>query len=367
MKTKNLTLTILLILITAPAWAQLSATIVDISGEVEVSRSGVALDERDIDYGTELGPYDVLQTGSNGYVELSIDSPVSPELSIKVMPDTTLFLEQTLKNGGHETSVNLNRGSIQTKAAALLRGGNFTVKTESSVMGIRGTVFAVNRSPDTSILVSCREGKVACTTDGREAAIQPGRIYETNTSGQFRLKDLNPDDIDSYTAQWKQARLDALSINGALSVEYYADQYLRLAPAFIKAFEEVESQSVLLEKWERIMAEGKSVSMGEAVTDKAALSKGIMALRSTLPMMQHVFYTLYDLSGIMEASGWQNLPETTVQTMRVYNRSRQDNQARLIKALHYFKVYLEVDRQASPFGEGSGSGLMDDFLLESPF
>ncbi|MDC7241917.1 MAG: FecR family protein [Spirochaetales bacterium] len=368
MKTKTLLIVILMTALTAAVLqAQVSAAIVDIAGEVEVSRNGVYLDNRDIDFGTELGPYDVLHTGPDGYVELSIESPVSPELSVKVMADTTLFLEHTLKSGGSETSVNLNRGSIQTRAAALLRGGNFTVKTESSVMGIRGTTFTVNRSPDTSILVSCREGAVACTTEGRESGIYPGRIYETNTSGQFRLKDLDPDDIESYTAQWKQARLDALAINGAASVEYYADQYLRRAPVFQKAFEEVESQRGLFEKWEKIIEEDINVSIGDAVKDKATLSRGIMSLRASLPLMQHVFYTLYDLSGIMESAGWQDLSDTAAKTMDLYSRSRQENQEKISKALYYFRIYLEVDRRTDPFGEGSGSGLMDDFLLESPF
>ena len=350
-----------------PAWADITAVIVDLDGEIAISRDGIFLNDWDIDYGTELESHDIIQTGADGYIELSIESPVSPDLSLKVMQNTTLFLEHSVKSQKAETSVTLHRGAVQTRAAALIKGNSFNIKTETSVMGIRGTTFTVTQSPDTSILVSCREGKVICTTKERDSGIQPGTVYETNPSGQFRVKDLEVDNIDRYTQQWQKARLDALKINGAVSLEHYATLYLQIVPKFQNAYEELESKEAIFSKWEKIIEEGRSLPMGEAVQDKTAVSKGIIALRSSLPMMKHSYFTLYDLSPIMEESGWKNLTETTESTMVYYKKTQQGYLEKIIKAQYFFKIFLEMDRQSSPFGEDEGGSLLDDFLMDSGF
>jgi hypothetical protein len=242
-----------------------------------------------------------MQTGRDGYVELSIQTPVSADLSVKVLEGTTLFLEHALRKQNPETSLTLYRGSVQTKAATLIQGGDFNIKTDSSVMGIRGTTFTVTTSPDTALLVTCREGKVVCTTEGEDSYIQPGKVYETNPSGQHRVNAVPKEKIDQYINDWKRARLEALSINGTMSLEHYANLYLQVAPGFLESYSELNSKQEIFTRWETIIDEGRTISMGDATKDKIALSNGIIRLRSRLPIMEHVFYTGYDFSTLMKS------------------------------------------------------------------
>ena len=350
-------------------WADVSAVIMDLDGDVMISRNGSYLDDSEIDYGTELYSHDILQTGTGGYVELSINTPVSSDITVKVMERTTLFIEHVLKKQNPETSLTLHRGSVQTKAAALIQGGGFSVKTDTSVMGIRGTVFTVTTSPDTAMLVTCREGEVICTTDGYDAAIQPGKVYETSPEGQTKLVSVPVEKLDQYKADWQKARMDALKINGVISLEHYANLYLQVAPGFLESYTELSSKQAIFQKWEKIIDEEKTISMGEATKDKIALSNGIIRLRSRLPIMEHVFYTLYDLTVLMESSGgeWGEISDTAERTLIIYNKRKREFMEKLTKARYYFKVFLEIDKQSSGHSLMPSSDLMDDFLLDDSF
>ncbi len=351
-----------------PVFSQITAEIVDLYGEVTISRNGEFLDEYDIDYGTEIKAHDMIQTGPDGYVEISVETPVSPEVTVKVLENTTLYMDHAIRQQSPQTTFNVQRGAIQTRAAALIQGSQLNVRTDSSVMGVRGTVFSVVTSPDTALLVTCREGKVACTTDGEDSFIQPGSIYETEPDGSFSLKELNPDDIDSYIGQWQQARLDALMINGAVSLEHYANLYLQSAPGFLETFSELDSKREIFRKWGEIIDKGETLSMGEATKDKISLSNGIIRLRSRLPMMEHTFYTLYDLTNIFNDSRevQNNLSDTTVRTLQIYEKRKREFMEKITMARYYFKIFIEIDKQASGQGLLPSSDLMEDFLLDEP-
>jgi len=360
---------LLLLVVSFSLYAEISAVLVDMDGEVMISRNGVFLDESEVDFGTELFPHDILQTGMDGYAELSIKSPVSSEISVKVMEGTTLFIEHVLKKQNPETSLTLHRGSVQTKAATLIQGGGFSVKTDTSVMGVRGTVFTVATSPDTAMLVTCREGEVVCTTEGYDTAIQPGKVYETNPEGQTRLKAVPVDQLDQYISDWQRARLDALKINGVISLEHYANLYLQVAPGFLESYNELSGKQEIFRKWETIINEGKTISMGEATRDKIALSNGIIRLRSRLPIMEHIFYTLYDLTALMKSSGgdWGEISDTAERTLLIYDKRKREFSEKLTRARYYFKVFLEIDKQSSGHSLMPSSDLMDDFLLDDSF
>ena len=370
MKRLHASLLILLSLIlTAPLVADVTAVIVDLDGDVQVSRRGNFLDESEIDYGTELFTHDILHTGPDGYVELEVETPVSPELTIKVTEGTTLYIEHSLTRQKQKTTLTLHRGAVQTRAATLIQGGEFNVKTDSSVMGIRGTTFTVNTAPDTALMVSCRDGKVVCTTDGEDAFIQPGKIYETSASGQFAIKALEAEEIDNYTRSWNEERMEALMINGAMSLEHYANLYLQTAPGFLESFTELDSKQDIFGKWEQIIDKGQTMSMGEATKDKIALSNGIIRLRSRLPIMEHVFYTLYDLTDIMKNSPGQmeQLSKTAGRTLQIYDKRQKEFIEKLTLARYYFKIFLEIDKQSSGHNLMPSSDLMDDFLLDDSF
>lgn len=367
--TRILLLLILLVMTLSPLWAEVSAVIVDMDGDVMISHRGIFLDKSEIDLGTELGPHDILQTGADGYVEISIDSPISPELSVKVMNETTLFLEHTLKKQNPETSLILHRGGVQSKIAALVQGAAFNIKTDSSVMGVRGTSFSVITAADTSILVSCRNGKVICTTNDEDSYIQPGKVYETDSNGQYKLVNIPISEVQRYTEDWMAARMESLLINGTVSLEHYANLYLQTAPGFLESWSELSGKQEIFRKWERIIEEGRTMSMGEATKDKITLSNGIIRLRSRLPIMEHVFYTLYDLTRIMDEAeeSDRELSDTADRTLLIYHKRQDEFLEKLTQARYYYRIFLEIDKQSSGHSLMPSSDLMDGFLMDDSF
>ncbi|OQY35656.1 MAG: hypothetical protein B6241_00245 [Spirochaetaceae bacterium 4572_59] len=372
MKTKHyhILLLSLIIQLTAvfPAISEIRAKIVDLDGDISISRNGEFLEYDEIDYGTEILAYDIIQTGPDGYAEIAIETPVSPDVIVHIMEDTTLFMEHVIKKQSPQTSINLHRGAVQTRAAALIQGGQLNIKTDSSVMGVRGTVFSVVIAADSSLLVTCRDGKVQCSTDGKDSYIQPGSIYEADSKGDIETKSLEPEKIDSYISDWKQIRLDALLINGAVSLNHYANLYLQSAPGFLETFADLSSKQDIFQKWERIIEKNESISMGEATRDKISLSNGIIRLRSRLPMMENIYYTLYDLTAIMDQSDQvrMKLSETTIRTLQIYDKRRNEFKEKLALARYYFRIFLEIDKQASGQSLMPSSDLMENFLLDEP-
>lgn len=359
---------IILATVAFPAASEIRAEIVDLTGDISITRNGEFLDYDEIDYGTKILAYDIIQTGPDGYAEIAIETPVSPDVIVRVMEDTTLFMEHAMKKQSPQTSINLHRGAIQTRTAALIQGGQLNIKTDSSVMGVRGTVFSVVTAADSSLLVTCREGKVQCSTDGRDSYIKPGTAYEADSAGDTETISLDPEKIDSYIADWKQIRLDALLINGAVSLDHYANLYLQSAPGFLETFAELSSKQDIFHKWERIIEKNESISMGEATKDKISLSNGIIRLRSRLPMMENIYYTLYDLTAIMDRSDQvrMGLSETTIRTLQIYDKRQNEFKEKLALARYYFRIFLEIDKQASGQSLMPSSDLMDDFLLDEP-
>lgn len=357
----------LLLFIRSPLWAEINATVVSFTGDVAVSRQGEFLNTSLLAEGMQIQPHDILQTGAGGRVELSINTPVSPEISVEVLEQTTLFLEHTLNKQNPETAITLHRGAIRSESAPLVPGASFKVNTSSASMRVMGTSFEVSIGVDGSVLISCSEGQVICTTDDEDSSIEPGRVFERTPNGQYRLKPLPIQDISWYTVQWQQEKRDLLSQEGVVLLENYANLYLQSAPGFLESWSELSSKQEIFRKWEGIMADGKTMSMGEATRDKIVLSNGIIRLRSRLPVMEHVFYTLFDLTRIMEAEDLDELSDTAKRTLLIYHKRQDEFSEKLTQARYYYRIFLEIDKQASGHSLMPSSDLMDDFMMNDSY
>ena len=85
--------------------------------------------------------------------------------------------------------------------------------------------------------------------------------------------------------------------------------------------------------------------------------------------MEHIFYTLYDLTALMKSSGgdWGEISDTAERTLLIYDKRKREFSEKLTRARYYFKVFLEIDKQSSGHSLMPSSDLMDDFLLDDSF
>lgn len=367
--TRTLLYLILLILLHTPLWAEVSAVIADYSGEVIISRKGEYLDPSDLAPGSKMAPHDILQTGSGGQAELSIISPVSPEISIRIREKTTLHIEHTLNKQNPETSLVLHRGGVDSSITPLVPGASFTIRTHSSVMTVKGTSFSVLTAADGSILVTCLEGKVVCTRGDEDSYVQPGKVFETSPNGQYRIVSVPAGDVETYTRAWLGSRRESIRNQENLSLEHYANLYLQTAPGFLESWSELSSKQSLFNKWEKIIEEGVTMSMGDATKDKITLSNGIIRLRSRLPLMEHIYYTLTDLTEIMsrEPPEEKELSDTAERTLLIYHKRQEEFLEKLTQARYYYMIFLEIDKQSSGHSLVPSSDLMEGFLMDDSF
>ena len=129
--------------------------------------------------GAELEEGDVVRTGKDGAVEITLDG----ESMIVLGKNSEFVVGEKRKSKG---SARLTLGSLLAKFAALAKGATFQVKSPSAVAAIRGTEFGV--SADSS---SCRvgvfdEGVVEVTGPGGEGGVtlHPNEETQVAQGGQ---------------------------------------------------------------------------------------------------------------------------------------------------------------------------------------
>ena len=120
-----------------------SATISDVKGTVEMKTSVGSWQAAKV--GAVLTQGDVITTKADSWVTLNLGGP--EEATINVKPNSQLALAELTTNekkGVQNTLLDLAMGEILIKTQKLhAKESKFEVKTPTSIVGVRGTVFSV--------------------------------------------------------------------------------------------------------------------------------------------------------------------------------------------------------------------------------
>ena len=168
---KKVLLLVIVVFLFAGSLAAKSVTgsISYVEGYVDLYRDGELLDWELVDIGFGVEEFDLIETGSDGMVEIDINLPSGSRTSLLVKSNTAFYFEMEEKSGRNQTSFQMLSGSISFKVQKLSGKDTMNVNTESAVMGVRGTNFEIVSSPEGGILVLCDEGAVSCKDNqGRE-------------------------------------------------------------------------------------------------------------------------------------------------------------------------------------------------------
>ncbi|MBN2658202.1 MAG: FecR domain-containing protein [Spirochaetales bacterium] len=361
MKIKSYTLLILL-LISLPLAAQTQntkAVILYLEGTVDISRNGDYLDWADVDMGTEIENYDLVETGIDGYVEIEVSTPVSPGVIVKIQPDTAFYYDTKKMNGSTRTSFELLAGSMGMKVQKLYNDSELEVQVNSSVMGVRGTEFMVTSTVDGSTLVTTTEGRVSCQDDsGEEWFSTPGTVCQTTDSGKYREVAVPVEEVETYRKNWQKERMDILRSNLTVSLNHYTELYNNYYNRFDRSWRNLESKDDIFKKWSRYLINGTRPSLSEAVLSKQSISREIMELRSVLPIFQHAFYVLEELGEAYNQGYGQDISRQRKSLMNHYFDNYRETRRRLTKSLFYFRIYLEMGKRITN-SDFNSEGLLD--------
>ena len=185
-----------------------------LEGSVSVSRNGRYLAANKITPGLVLEEFDIVETGADGFVEIEIRSGNSSNGTIVRVKENTSYYFKVTKSGKKKNTVfQMLKGSVSFKVKKLTDEDSVDVYTSTTTMGVRGTQFAVNTMPDGSVLVTCDEGKVSCSSENKEVFAYPGQVAEKAPNYIITSIAVDPEDLDIYTKNWIDARTEALQIN----------------------------------------------------------------------------------------------------------------------------------------------------------
>lgn len=356
---------IIFFLICTGLFSDTSGVIQFLEGTVDVSRGGEFLSYYEVDYGLEIFEEDIITTGSDGFVEIELNAPAAGTV-LKVEPDTTFYFS----TDSGQTNMRLLTGSLALKVGKLASGETMNVQTETAVMGVRGTDFTVNIGADTELLVTCVEGKVSCASAAKETFSEPGKVSTWSQMSDFNEESVPPSTLDEYTEKWKDARIQALMINGLKSSEYYRRQLATYQPRMERAMNSLLSMESTLIRYAEKMERDEKLSRTEAARDKIGLSRAVLDVRSNLVMYEQIFFTLSQLEKYhAEGIGQGEFSDGTssVRFYRDFDRNRRNNMTMIAKAHFYMKVYTYIDHYASANDiMGGGNSGLDSFLNNSP-
>jgi len=347
---------VILFLLTSNLFAKSVTGIISyIEGYVDVYRDGKLLDWELMDIGSVVEEFDLIETGDDGIVEIDLDLPSGTRTSLSVKPNTTFYFDMEKKSGKNQTSLQMLGGSISFKVQKLTGNDTLNVKTESAVMGVRGTEFDVITSTEGGVLVLCNKGAVSCKDDqGREVYSKPGSVVDKVPEERIKAQAVNVDDLGLYRTYWVSTR-DKVFKNGAtVFIRGYANQFLLFEPKFEDAFTELLKVKPTLEKYGKDVETG---NMGSLVKAKTEVSPGIVKMRSILPMFEMVFYRLKELEKYHSEGIGVGPISDSLSSTDFFNKygAVKDNLSREMAEVRYlFKLYNNIHKAS-----GGGPSILD--------
>lgn len=362
MKTTYRVVLYVLVALGAAASAFASDKIGDITyveGGVSLLREGATIGADDIAGGDPVLNFDVMRTEADGMAEVQIKSAKSPSLNVKVSPKTTFTFELN-KIGEKQTgTVGLITGSVSLKVAKLTGSNAVKVKTESAVMGVRGTDFTVTTAPGSGdLLVTCGEGEVVCTDEeGTEASVVPGRAAELRAGEALRLVPVAVSNLETFRKQWIAERSEALRANALQATRDYAARYEKLLGEFREESDDLASMKTVLAKWKQEDRKGQIGSRIEIMREKKDVIGPLFRIRRTLFLFERIYFRLVELADY-NAQGWgKGLIAAGVSSDQFFQKMAKDRselEARMAEVRWVTRMYADRNGGSAPtdsFGE----------------
>jgi hypothetical protein len=332
--------------------------IVYTEGTVSIRRGEKILSGADADIGASVLSYDLVVTGPKSRAEIDLASTSSGGAVLKIAERTAFYFDTaTYDDGSRSTLVKLLAGTLAFKVEKL-SGGSFTVNSGDTILGVRGTTFSVDCSPDGSILVSCAEGNVACTgSDGKSFSAKPGSLVEGAPSGALAPKLLPVDKLLANRAAWLMDKDAAVDAEGA---DLVLDAYSKLSaarPAFDAAMTRLDGLSSTLAAWEGILAQGRQLGPTERLEERKGLAETLLVCLKALPSFERQFYRLGDLASRKQGGavfgGSQAAKASLDSSLASFSASREADEARMGRLRRALYVFSRLEA-GTPLGEFFG-------------
>jgi len=321
-----------------------------LEGDVTIVRNGEEVVGLAI--GQAMQNFDLVKTGHDGAAEIDIAAPGAPHITVKVSADTQFSLELAAVQGKQQTTVGIIGGALSLKVAKLTGGQAMSVRTDSAVMGVRGTQFSVTAPATGDILITCDEGDVLCTNDaGTQLHAIPGSAVENRLDAAFRTSPVKVTDIAAYSAAWAKERTQALEKNALALIKADARLYLQLSKDLDIASADLAKSQAIVTKWSTEDKAGRVGLRAEIARERQAIGAVLARLRLIQFRMERVEYRLDRLRAIHDrgiGTGTIDAGMTTTLFFQRVDKERRDLQKKLAQARYLAKLYAKRNNGELP-------------------
>jgi hypothetical protein len=273
-------------------------------------------------------------------------------MTIKVGADTQFSVEIAAIEGGQQTTLGIIGGTISLKASRLAGTQALSVKTDSAVMGVRGTQFDVTAPATGDVLVTCDEGEVVVTDDqGKELHAIPGTVVEKRPAELYRTVPVAVSGLEKFRVQWSSERAQALEKNALRLIQANVRLYNRHIVELNAGHAELARYREIISRWAQ---EDKGARVGqraEIARDRLAIGGLLARLRRTLFQLERVHFRLKRLMAYHDRGVGQGTLDggvTTAQFFQRFANERTDVEQKLSLTRSVSKMYLRRNEGRLP-------------------
>lgn len=317
----------------------------EIMGSVTITRNGQVLSS--IDFGDPIENYDLIKTGADGGLVVGLTSVTGMNGTLIVKPKSVFTVKTQVVNGNPSTEGDILGGSVGIRVKKISGDPALSVNTGSTVMGVRGTEFVVIVSVNNGLLVTCADGRVACTGDeGTQLYAVPGQAVVRTAGERLKQIPVAVSSLEDFQNRWYTEEISAFQASAVKVLDQYARSYLRYRDDFRKVSDELARDRVFLQ-WKSEFRRGLEPASSkdiQVMKQKSALVKKLMAVRQVLFFFERIYYRLDEVQGYIPSTAL-NTKLFNGQTVQAFMRQVSSEKSELERRAAEYRLALRLYAQ----------------------
>ncbi|NOY09291.1 MAG: FecR domain-containing protein [Spirochaetes bacterium] len=346
-------------------------------GGVELLRNGEIYSGNDVFIGRQIENLDLINTESDGELEAEITSSSNSGAVIKIAPNTSFTFEINKIGSVNKTSIGIITGTISLKVKKLTGKNEFEVRTDSTVLGVRGTSFTVTAPPTGEILITCREGRVLITDNtGKKLMAEPGTAVENRPGEIFRSIPVAVSSLSAFRRDWYAERIEVFKKNALKALRAYHTLYIKYHREFNIEYTSLLKEHMVLNKWFKEDKEGKIGSKIALMREKKRIIGHLFRMRRVLFMFERIYFRILELKTYYDEGYGRGMLGPGISAAgfyRKFNSERKELEKKMAMVRYVVKLYAKRNRGSLPldiFSSQFGStddGFGKDMNMNSDF
>ena len=322
--------------------SEISARIISTEGYVEIQRDANII-KSNIVSGLKIEEADLIRTGSDGYVELEITSPVNTIL-LKINRGSALYFTENQTRTNNEVLLRVVFGEVEIKVDKVLLSDKANLLLKSAVLCTGDSEFSVVTAPERSLLVLCAEGSVHSRfVSGEVYNIGKGMALEMSRNRGVRSSDVGSENFLRYKNDWLAERTTIFRIGAFSITKPIITQYEEQAEKFNLIYDELVKYDQIFEKYKNGT---RGFAESTVYEDRMKVNSVIFDMRSIFFQYEELFYSIAEIKGFHDISpirGTLTRNYNIADFMNDFEKNYEIMVKKASRTRKIFAIYSEMD------------------------